>query len=153
MFPHHPWTDVCIQLRAFINGKWEVRNYTPICFHDGICVIFFRVYRAPEGVMSRYMKEMLKEDDWIEMRGPVGLVQHRHHINAQGLAVFGEGLTQVLGGSSIFFADVFLIQFFPGIPAPCAVGCRHWHYANAPNRRVKPAPCFQSVTHNSAIIF
>ena len=83
-----------LQLRAFVGGKWEIRSYTPIFFDDGSCEIFFRVYSAPEGAMSRYLQN-LQQDDWVEMKGPVGASSHKLEITTQGFAAFGGNRSQV----------------------------------------------------------
>lgn len=89
-----PSRNICNQLRAFIDGNWEVRSYTPIRFVSGRCEIFFRVYPAPEGTMSRYLQG-LQKDDWIEMKGPVGDSIHRHELTSHGLSGFGGNRAQV----------------------------------------------------------
>ncbi len=86
--------DFCVQLRAFIGGKWEQRSYTPIRFEKGVCEIFFRVYPAPEGLMSRYLQQ-LQQNDWVEMMGPVGIEGHKHEVTPQGLTAFGVNRPQV----------------------------------------------------------
>jgi hypothetical protein len=44
--------------------------------------------------MSRYLKS-LQQDDWIEMKGPVGDEMHTHELNLQGLSEFGPNSAQV----------------------------------------------------------
>jgi hypothetical protein len=45
--------------------------------------------------MSRYLQN-LQPNDWIEMMGPVGCMQHKHHITSEGLAAFAGDRKQVL---------------------------------------------------------
>jgi hypothetical protein len=44
--------------------------------------------------MSRYLQS-LQQDDWIEMKGPVGDSMHRHELTVQGLSGFGVNRAQV----------------------------------------------------------
>jgi hypothetical protein len=66
------------------------------------------VYSAPgEGTMSRYLQN-LQQGDWIEMKGPVGCMQHKHQITAQGLAAFAADRSKVLPVLWIYLQGVFL---------------------------------------------
>jgi NAD(P)H-flavin reductase len=83
-----------LQLRAFVGGKWEIRSYTPIFFDNGFCEIFFRVYSAPEGAMSRHLQN-LQQDDWVEMKGPIGANSHKLELTHQGFGAFGGNRSKV----------------------------------------------------------
>jgi hypothetical protein len=43
--------------------------------------------------MSRYL-ESLQQDDWIDMKGPVGDEMHTHELNSQGFSEFGPSSAQ-----------------------------------------------------------
>ena len=45
--------------------------------------------------MSRYLQS-LQQDDWVEMKGPVGASSHKLEITTQGFAAFVGNRSQVL---------------------------------------------------------
>ena len=106
---HCPSNNEFVQLRAFICGKWEQRNYTPIRFDGGTCEIFFRVYPAPDGAMSRYL-QLLQRDDRVEMMGPVGTDALKFQITPQGLAAFVGNRAHVISFTQLCLgADSFML--------------------------------------------
>jgi NAD(P)H-flavin reductase len=83
------------QIRAFINDKWETRSFTPIRFDDGICELFYRVYPAPEGIMSRHLQS-LQQDAHLEIMGPVGDPNLKHQVIKSGLTAFSASRAKVI---------------------------------------------------------
>jgi hypothetical protein len=85
----------CAQIRAFINDKWETRSFTPIRFDDGVCELFYRVYPAPEGTMSRHLQS-LQQDARLEIMGPVGDPNLKHQVIKSGLTAFSASRANVI---------------------------------------------------------
>jgi cytochrome-b5 reductase len=62
-------TASCLLFKANINGKDEVRPYTPISRPNTIGEIKFVIKNYPQGVMSKHVHG-LKKGDTLEIKGP-----------------------------------------------------------------------------------
>lgn len=69
-------TGAHVKVRATINGKVEVRSYTPTRFSKNECELCFRVYQG--GPMSSFLAG-LAVGDTVEMIGPTGLERYGSH--------------------------------------------------------------------------
>lgn len=79
-----------------VNGKDEIRYYTPISnqFDAGFFDILVKSY--PQGVVSRRMA-MLKEGQTVLFRGPVGRLNYETNMAKEvGLIAGGSGITPML---------------------------------------------------------
>lgn len=85
-----------VQVRVFIDGKEEVRNYNPIStrFEKGHIDLLVKSYK--DGKVSKYFASM-KAGETVDFRGPVGsLVYKPNTYKNIGMVCGGSGITPAL---------------------------------------------------------
>lgn len=85
-----------VDVRAFINGKEEIRHYTPIYATENIGHLDLIVKTYPKGRVSKYFT-LLKPGNYMEFKGPMGEFNYEDdHTTQLGLIAGGSGITPIL---------------------------------------------------------
>ncbi|CAF0811298.1 unnamed protein product [Adineta ricciae] len=89
-------TASCVVFKADVNGKDEIRPYTPISRPNTIGQLEFVIKNYPQGVMSKHVHEM-KKGDSIEIKGPIPKYPYEPNKFQQlGLIAGGTGITPMI---------------------------------------------------------
>lgn len=89
-------TSHYVAVRVILNGKEEIRNYTPIHTNENVGCLDLVVKTYTLGRVSKYFTT-LKPGDYLEFKGPMGEFVYEDVQTTQlGLIAGGSGITPIL---------------------------------------------------------
>ncbi|UJR26043.1 hypothetical protein I4U23_007389 [Adineta vaga] len=89
-------TASCVVFKTNVNGKDEIRPYTPISRPNTIGELEFVIKNYPQGLMSKHVHEM-KKGDTIEIKGPIPKYPYEaNKFEKLALIAGGTGITPMV---------------------------------------------------------